>query len=217
VCRRPLQRRPPLPPTSDSLTLRRQRNESGGRTAREALTSLALPWDAHTIPASLLPIRRKCTETGDWLVIVSDRYRIYAPRYSRTSHRTRVHCAVGMSHGARCRCSNALLPLHAAPGWAPACCSRARHTPTLRQYTACLRCPFSLFLPSRALCASPLAGGSAGAARAPWLGGAAHAAFALPSASSARRACGRGGCCVRPCSRRPPPQRRLLPANRTRS
>ena len=77
--------------------------------------------------------------------------------------------------------------------------------------------PFPLFLPSRALCASPLAGGSAGAARAPWLGGAAHAAFALPSASSARRACGRGGRCVRPCSRRPPPQRRLLPANRTRS
>ena len=61
-------------------------------------------------------------------------------------------CAVGMSHGARCRCSNALLPLHAAPGWAPAC-SRARHTPTLRQYTACLRCPFSLFSPfARALC-----------------------------------------------------------------
>ena len=55
-------------------------------------------------------------------------------------------CAVGMSHGARCRCSNALLPLHAAPGWAPAC-SRARHTPTLRQYTACLRCPFSAVPP----------------------------------------------------------------------
>ena len=47
-----------------------------------------------------------------------------------------------------------------------------------------LRCPFVFapFPPSRTLCASPLAGGSAGVARAPWLGSAAHAAVALPSA-----------------------------------
>ena len=54
-------------------------------------------------------------------------------------------------------------------------------------YTACLRCPFSAVSSPYAHCASPLAGGSAGAIHAAWLARAAHVGKmpTLPAASSA--------------------------------